>query len=210
MINSLFHMLLLMLSVTLITSCSAIKPKQPLKNAHRLTVTLNQYPQSAFKQVEATFFTQQSKDVVFRVLSDIDQTPQWLENAENLQVLDVYNNSHYLLRSIISSPWPFKKRELITCVKTDFTQTIITINIASCSERSPKDLKYVRVSQLTSNWSITQLNNGWTKVNYTAWLDPNGYVPAIFFNNALNQKTISSMKKLQLIIEKTTLSDYYY
>jgi hypothetical protein len=175
-----------------------------------IKVELKQYKQSDFKQVVATFFTHQSKELVFRVLSNIDQTQKWLERVKVVEVLEIYNNQHYLLRTVISTPWPFKDRELITCVETTFNELITTINIMSCSERVPIDTLYLRLPQVESSWKIRKITNSLVKVEYQTWLDPAGNIPVFIFNNELIESTQADLKKLQRIIEDASLEQFAY
>jgi len=195
----------------LLTSCSTVPPQEKLSpSVNRLLVKLTKYKQSAFNQVEAKFVTHQSKALVFRVLSDIKKTPQWLDKINTLAVVAEYNHQQFLLRSIIESPWPFQDREIITCVNNDFAKSVTTINIFSCSERIPMDPQYLRVSQLESSWIIKDLPDSSVEVTYKTWMDPSGNVPAFIFNSQLLDTTKVSFKKLQVIIEKASLTQYYY
>ena len=202
----------LLTSIQLLSSCSSVytEQKQSSISTENIQVKLNQYKQSDFKQVEATFFTQQSKALVFRVLSDTDQTPQWLQHLDSLEVLAVYNNHQYLLRTIIDSPWPFQNRELITCVDTFFKESITLINIYSCTDRVPIDERYLRLSHIESSWEIREISDSLVEINYKTWIDPAGVVPAFLFNRELIRSTVVDLKRLKTIIENASLAQYSY
>ncbi|WP_022941743.1 hypothetical protein [Psychromonas hadalis] len=212
--NSYFKILptcFLLVSLQLLSGCVIVhQEQQESQSTLNIDVTLNQYKQSSFKQVEATFFTHQSSALVFRVLSDIDKTSQWLQRVDSLKVLAVYNNHQYLLRTIINSPWPFQNRELITCVDTLFAENITTIKIFSCTDRVPLDDRYVRLSHVESRWTIKKITASLVEVNYKAWLDPAGIVPAFIFNSELIESTEVDLKKLQTLIEHASLAQYPY
>ena len=193
----------------LFSGCASVK-KQKQNSLENIQVRLNEYNESDFKQVEVTFFTHQSKELVFRVLSDIEHTSQWLSRLNRLEVLDVYNNQEYLLRTIISSPWPFKDRELITCVETSFNKLFTSIHISSCSDRVTINDEFQRISNVESHWVITKVSDTLVKVNYKAWLDPTGNVPSFIFNRELINNTKVDFKKLQLVIDSTSLDQFYY
>lgn len=200
------------LSIPLLCSCVSLDQEQPQESEkqQRLQVELNQYQQSDFKQVEGMFFTHQSKELVFRVLSDIEKTSQWLQRLHSLEVLTVYNNHQYLLRTIINSPWPFQDRELITCVDTFFEETVTIIKISSCSERVPLNDQYVRLLNVESSWVISKISDSLVEVNYKTWIDPEGMVPAFIFNSELIDSTEIDLEKLQTIIDNASLSQYSY
>ncbi len=209
---SVFSVGFLLACILLLSSCVSKLPQQEKtpKSLSPLQVKLSQYQQSDFKQVEATFSTGKSKELVFRVISDIEQTPQWLDRLDSLEILTSYNHHQYLLRTIIASPWPFKDRELITCVNTDFNKTETTIKVFSCSDRVPVDEQYVRILDVRSSWTITETSSSMVEINYKAWLDPSGNVPVFIFNSALIDNAKISLKQLQIIIENASLAQYWY
>jgi len=174
---------------------------------------LEDVPKSEFKRITANFTSPKSKELVFRVLSDLKRTSLWLAEIDSIETLAVYNNSQYLLRTIINSPWPFQPRELITCVDTSFEPNVTTITVVSCSERWPINKQYVRVKALSSSWRIVDISDtseAGVRITYRAWLEPQGNVPAFFFNQQLVSKTEASLSKLQEIIQASHLSQYSY
>jgi len=202
----------LLASMLILSGCVAVKKQfeNPQEVQKTIQVELSQYKQSNFKQVEVTFFTHRPKELVFRVLSNIDQTPQWFKRVKSLEVLEVYNNQQYLLRTIINIPWPFKDRELITCVDTTFEDVVTKIDISSCSDRIPEDDQYLRLPQVESSWTIKKVTDSLVEVNYKTWLDPKGNIPAFIFNSELIDSTKTDFKKLKQIIEKASLDQFSY
>lgn len=202
----------LFISTQLISGCKITSPEQKkeAQSTRDITLELSHYKQSNFKQVEATFFTHQSKELVFRVLSNIKQTPEWLERLESVTVLTAYNNHQYLLRTIINSPWPFKNRELITCVNTTFEEKMTIIDISSCSDRVPENDQYVRLSQVESSWRISKVTDSLVEIHYKAWMNPAGNVPAFIFNSELIDSTKADLQKLQAIIDNASMEQFSY
>lgn len=200
------------LLVLLLTGCITVEKtqKSSASISSNITFELTEFKKSDFKQVQATFDTSQSRLLVFRVLSDIKQTSKWLARVESVDVVTVYNNHQYLLRTIINSPWPFKNRELITCVDTFFDELTTRINIYGCSDRVPLNELYVRISRIESSWMIRKKSDALVEVSYKTWIDPAGNVPAFIFNRELINNTKTDLIKLQTIIDSAVLSDYPY
>ena len=194
----------------LLSGCSFMKSKESDNFKSSIQVELTRYQQSAFKQVEASFLTSKSKELVFKVLSDIEQTPEWLQRVNRLEVLDIYNNQAYLLRTIIDMPWPFKDREIISCVDTGFQEMLTTIDIYSCSDRVPENEQYLRLPDVVSSWKIKEIDQETVEIKYKTWVDPNGNIPAFIFNNELINSTKIDFKKLQAIIEQTSIKSFTY
>lgn len=214
--------LILFSLLSLLTGCSALTlpSKMETKTAESpstLSVYLSHYndvntkgESSKYLQVNAQFTTTKSKALVFRVLSDLPLTLQWFEYLEKIESLALYDNNNFLIRSEINSPWPFQNREIITCVQTEFAEQTTYINLSSCTDRHPKTSRLVRVEQAISQWKITSVEQGKVNVSYSAWLDPNGPIPAFFYNRQLKNATIKSISKLQDIIENRSISQYSY
>jgi len=202
--------LLSLITFLLLFGCTHKVEKQEASLQSGVKVELKQYQQSRFKQVEASFLTSKSKELVFRVLSDIDKTSEWLKRVDSLEVLEIYNNQKYLLRTIIAMPWPFQDREVITCVNTAFAETMIAIEIHSCSDQVAESEEYLRLPKVISSWKIRTLSNNFVEVKYNTWLDPEGNIPALIFNNELINSTKIDFEELQTIIKSTNLEDFFY
>jgi len=204
--------LLILATGLMLSACSLLKtiPANPYHPVNDLKLTLKNHPDSAFQQLESSFSARQSLQLTYLVISNIALTPQWFDGLTSIEVLKQTNNKQFLLRSIIDSPWPFKPRELITCVNTAFSKSAIDIKINSCSEKHPVSGEYVRVERATAHWTITQTAVNAVKVDYQAWLDPQGKVPAFFFNSKLLSSSAKSLQKLQYLIHQAQKEDYAY
>jgi|GEM_PF-2207518 len=205
------YLLILATSFTL-SGCGLFKtiPANPYHPANDLQLTLKNHPKSNFQQLESSFSARQSLQLTYLVISNIALTPQWFDGLTSIELLKQTSNKQFLLRSIIASPWPFKPRELITCVNTAFNKNVIDIKINSCSEKHPITREYVRVVRANARWTITQTTRHAVKVNYQAWLDPQGNVPPFFFNSKLLNSSAKSLKKLQYLIHQAQKEDYAY
>ena len=206
------HYVLILTTSLMLNGCGLLKtiPANPYHPANDLKLTLKNHPDSAFQQLESSFLARQSLQLTYLVISNIALTPQWFDGLTSIELLKQTSNKQFLLRSIIDSPWPFKSRELITCVDTAFSKSVIDIKINSCSEKRPVTGEYVRVKHANARWTITQTATNAVRVNYQAWLDPQGKVPAFFFNSKLLSSSAKSLQKLQLLIHQARKEDYAY
>jgi hypothetical protein len=203
---------LILVTSLMLTACSLFKtiPANPYHPVNDLKLTLKNHPNSTFQQLESSFSVSQPLQLTYLVIADIALTPQWFDGLTSIELLKQISNKQFLLRSIIASPWPFKPRELITCVSTAFSKNVIDIKINSCSEKHPITSEYVRVVRANAHWTITQTATNEVKVNYQAWLDPQGNVPAFLFNSKLLSSSAKSLQKLQHLIHQAQKEDYAY
>lgn len=177
---------------------------------NNIDIKLSAFNKSKFKQVTATFYTTQSKSLVFRVVSDLKLTPKWFANLSSIETLAIYDNNHFLLGSVLSGPWPSQNRQLITCVSTQFLTKSTHVTLKTCPHQQPSNKALLSINNAQSSWVITQINEELVQIRYKAWIDPAGYVPAIFFNALLNTTTRRSLTKLRALISKAKLEDYDY
>ncbi|MEH6444147.1 MAG: hypothetical protein V7784_09630 [Oceanospirillaceae bacterium] len=175
-----------------------------------IEIKLSSFNSSKFKQVTATFYTTQSKALVFRVVSDLELAPKWFANLSSIETLAIYDNSRFLLSSVLSSPWPFQDRQLITCVNTQFLAQSTHVTLKTCPHQQPLNKQLLSISDAQSSWVITQINEELVQVRYQAWIDPAGYVPAVLFNTLLNTTTRRSLTKLRILISNAKTEDYAY
>ena len=178
---------------------------------HQPVIILSEYEDSKFSQVNASFYVSSNKNDAFRIISDLSLSTQWFDRLKSIDTLVFEDNNNFVLRTIISSPWPFKNRELITCVNTQFMDASTIITIENCPTKHPETTELVRIQHANSLWTITSIPNNQqlssgkylTKISYQAWLEPDGYVPAFFFNQSLKDSSLKSLIALKQLIENT-------
>lgn len=180
------------------------QPTTAAKTSSVISVQLKKQPDSQFKQVVASFSANSSRNTAFKVISNLSLTQQWLPEVNSIKTLTVYNYNNFLLHTILDSPWPFKQRETVTCVTTSFFPSVSQIHIKSCSDRYPQSKDYVRVQELSSQWFIKQITANRVEIHYQTWLNPQGNVPAFFFNKALAKQTKQSLSRLKVLIEQSS------
>jgi hypothetical protein len=68
----------------------------------------------------------------------------------------------------------------------------------------------VRLLQVQSSWTITKVSDSLVEINYKAWIDPSGNVPAFIFNRELIANTEADLNSLKKIIDNASLDQYSY
>lgn len=210
------------ISLFVTTSCSVLSPTSSQLDLERNessyadlvnrqpTITLTKHAGSKFSQVNSSFYVSKSKSDAFRTISDLSVSTQWFDRLKDIDTLAFEDNNNFVLRSIISSPWPFQNRELITCVNTLFLDIKTIITIKNCPNQHPETKELMRIKKADSLWVIMPVvdfkksspDEALTKISYQAWLEPNGNVPAFFFNQSLKTSSLKSLKKLKKLIER--------
>ncbi len=196
--------------------CSSIH-KQPATHSVQddgIVIALHDYSQanqtpSPFKQVRAHFITEKPPALVFRVISDLPLTPSWFSYLQSLDTLEIYSPRSFLTRATLDSPWPFSDRDIISCVTTEFDAQRIIVRLKDCHDRYPPQDGTLRVTASDSQWIITKEKQK-TRVEYKAWTDPGGNVPAFIYNALLTDTAQETLNKLKQLIQTKSLADYSY
>ncbi|WP_261842341.1 START domain-containing protein [Aliamphritea ceti] len=198
-----------------LSGCSSFNQQPSDNTTHgEIYTALYSYPvndqeYSPFKQVRAHFIVKKPPTLVFRVLSDLQLTPSWFSYLRTLDTLEIYSPRSFLTRATLESPWPFLPRDLISCVTTHFAEQQITIKLKDCYDKYPLQERSLRITASDSQWIITKLGED-TRIEYQAWTDPGGNVPAFVYNSLLIDTTQETLNKLKQIINARSLSDYSY
>ncbi|MBN3563588.1 START domain-containing protein [Aliamphritea spongicola] len=199
-----------------VTGCSSIS-KQPAAHSiddGSIIVSLHDYPltkheNSAFKQVKAQMITGKPTALVFRVISDLPLTPTWFSHLRSIETLEIYSPRSFLTRATLDSPWPFTDRDIISCVTTQFEPERIIIKLKDCHAEHPQQDSTLRVTASDSRWIITGKGDK-TRIEYEAWTDPGGNVPAFIYNALLTETTLETLSKLKQLLKTKSLADYSY
>lgn len=202
--TSLSRILIICCFGALLISCVNTKQyTRTLQGNSAVVAVLGNHNDSDFKQVRATFKVESDLTTSFKVISDLTKTKLWLREVDNIRTVKIDDFNNFLIYTVLNSPWPFSKRETVTCVNTTLTDIEVNIKIRNCSERYPESASYVRVPQIKSSWKILKIDEREIKVIYSAWINPGGNVPAFFFNQQLGQQTTKSLTRLQQLIAAT-------
>ena len=164
---------------------------------------------SDFKQVRAHFTINKPPALIFRVLSDTQLTPSWFSYLQTLDTVEIYSSRSFLTRATLDSPWPFLPRDLISCVTTHFEKQRISIKLKDCHNKYPQQEDSLRITASDSHWMITEHEEE-TRIEYQAWTDPGGNVPAFIYNSLLIETTQETLNKLRQILKSKSLTDYSY
>jgi len=142
-----------------------------------------------------------SKEQVLALISDASKTKLWMQTVENARVLKSYNDNEWLEYTLLDTPWPFSKQDMISKYKvmTDAENNAIVVNIELKPELYPKVEKVERMDGFTAEWYIHEISPNKVKVTFTTissrppdypcWMqDP--VVRKIFFSNLKNFRKV--------------------
>ncbi len=92
---------------------------------------------------------------------------------------------------------------------TQFEPERIIIKLKDCHAEHPQQDSTLRVTASDSRWIITGKGDK-TRIEYEAWTDPGGNVPAFIYNALLTETTLETLSKLKQLLKTKSLADYSY
>lgn len=155
--------------------------------------------QGQFYDVKLTTSIQTSLSAMSHLLADVEAYPTWgykIVQAELLEQKDEYNLKYY---SRLDFPWPLNDRDA-TLVNTMYQDQngVITFHSKTSSGLKPEVKDVVRMDDVETTWKIHPPQNGWCYVEYTIHSNPEGNLPEVLVNAAIDvgpRETIAAIKR---------------
>jgi hypothetical protein len=113
-------------------------------------------------RIEAEFIC--SPDSVYKFLTSYEKFPEYYDNIKSIKILHS-TDSLTLHYTVMSVPWPFSDRDMVTEVKTVKKDTKVILRSSSAkSELCPEYTDKVRVSEFEETLEIEKTFGGGTKL----------------------------------------------
>lgn len=142
-----------------------------------------------------------TKEEVLALISDVTKTKLWMQTVESSKIIKTYNEKEWLEYTLLDTPWPFSKQDMISKYKVtdDPSNKAIKVNIYLEPELVPKVEKVERMDGFSAEWYIQEIAPNKVRVTFTTisnrppdypcWMqDP--VVRNIFYSNLRNFKKI--------------------
>ena len=139
---------------------------------------------------------------ILSVLSDTERNHEWNTNLKKLVVIEKKSINHRIQYAETKVPFPYKNREVVVEIKTEWDQKLGAIVIESKSiddPRAPQDTGCVRAKLMYARYILKPINN-WKSTHLTIEIhaDPMGNIPGWLvnlFQKSWARKTIGGIRK---------------
>lgn len=143
-------------------------------------------------------------EVILEVFRDIPSFPEWFGFCRDIEVLQEYSPSHKLVYFVLATQWPTKDRDMVIDAVIDVDkaggESVITMKALE-EEVVPKTKKYVRMTYMIGQSTLTELNGGTTLVVYRVRSDPGGYIPSALSNLLAKDQPYLTLKGLKEMVK---------
>lgn len=136
---------------------------------------------------------------------DMANFNRWVHQLAEMEVLEKSENTEYVVRQVINTPWPLRQREVIMRSRiVSAGDNAIALTMKQEPEYLPANPKYHRVQHATGMWVFTPNGHGVVNVVFVMHLDPGKDVPAQVSNAGLFEVPFYSLSNLRSLLPDTS------
>ncbi len=176
---------LFLFCVSLICVCIAATSTWELKKYNEgVAVYTRTTAASPIKEVRIVDTVKSSLSAIAALMFDTKNYPNWIYHCSAARTLKVISAHEEYKYELISVPWPFSDRDIVTDFKVtqDSATKVVTLTTAALPDYLPAISGVVRMTHFYSVYKLTPLANGLVRVEYELSVDPTGRIPAWLIN----------------------------
>ncbi|SEF47234.1 START domain-containing protein [Vibrio hangzhouensis] len=149
-------------------------------------------------EIRAQMFTPTTYSAFLTLLEDSENVPNWIDNTSHSQVLRQISVNENIVYTQFKAPWPVRDRDMVTYSKYWVDDFGFTLKIHDAPEPSlAKQNGYIRITSVEASWTLQKLTNGTTLIEYKAYADPGGLLPAWLINKLSTQSARATFNNLR-------------
>ncbi len=171
------------------------------RNKKGIVIQTSDVAGSSFKAVRGEMTVNASVESLYGLVDDLAACPDWADLCKEARLekrVSPTENYAYIYNDV---PFPVSDRDVyIHVVWSKINQRVTMTSVAS-EGGPPKHKKAVRIQNAISQWHFTPNEDGTTKVENFAHIDPNGPTPAWITNMLLVDSPYKSMSKMRKLVE---------
>jgi hypothetical protein len=152
------------------------------------------------KEIWAKTVVKASPSSLLRLLNDLRQAPQWIDNCLDVRLLKGGDSNINIVQSTFSAPWPMQNRDMVTQSITHIKGDSIVINIQDLGQQYPKQKNTVRMTNIQGQWTVTKIAPDLIEISYQGTGNASGNVPLWLANKVLVDSTYQTFLQLSDII----------
>lgn len=189
---------LTLLSVTFLShGAASTEPWQQVRTKNGIQVFEKRHS-SGFNSFKANMTTTGCISRFQSVLHDTANVDKWVSNVNHVEVLAQLNADENYVYTQFDAPWPVKNRDMVTYSKSELINSNnLLITIRSAPYFKPENNQYIRIKNLTANWSVVNIGDQRIEVTYQVHAEPGGDLPRWLVNNMTRSNMYTTFKKLR-------------
>lgn len=153
-------------------------------------------------QISASTTVHSGVGAFLYLLEDTATIRHWLANSHSAEVLAQPDQHTHLVHTRFKGVWPVSPRDMITrSVWSQQPDTgVLTILVSDIGQHYAVNAGYIRMQQVSGEWTLTPLPQGKLQITYQGQADPSGHLPHFLSNNVALKSTFQTFEKLSEVL----------
>jgi hypothetical protein len=142
-----------------------------------------------------------SLERIYSILTDVENYDKWVYETPESTLLSSTKDVEYTYYSVVSMPWPFDNRDMVTriIVKKEGETIRLETNLVEGIVEPKEGL--VRITAYKEVTTISKTGDGQVRMIMEGYFEPGGSLPAWLVNMFLSEGPYESLMKLRELYE---------
>lgn len=156
---------------------------------------------SGYLEVRAVTEVQSTFSAFIALLHDTARVPDWMGTVSEVTVIKVIDQRSNVVLTRFKTPWPVANRDMVTY--SEYHQPSpcsLVLEISDVHDVIPEYDNFVRIIDVETRWALTKLSATSIRIEYQAYANPSGNLPAWIANRATLGETLKSLQALRDVL----------
>lgn len=165
---------------------------------------------NGYVAVKAQTKVQAPPHALTNLLADVEVAPQWIASCLEVRVISGDSGSDTVVHTFFDATWPVKNRDMIThsYTRVDPASNITTITIEDRNHSLTELNNFVRMRNVSGQWTLTPLGTGQTLIEYEGVGEPGGNLPVWLANRIIVSNTHQTFANMRQWVIKPRYENY--
>lgn len=179
------------------------------RNKNGISIQTSEVEGSSFKAVRGEMTVKASVQSLYGLVDDLSACPKWADLCKEARLEKRVSPTESYAYIYNNVPFPVSDRDVYIHVvwNRDTESGKVSMTSTAVDGGPAKKKKAVRIKDAISQWHFTPNDDGTTKVENFAHIDPNGPTPAWITNMLLVDSPYKSMKQMRTLVEAGEYKD---
>jgi hypothetical protein len=179
------------------------------KNEQGVSVYSRKTSESDIKELKSVIYLKTSLKSIVALIDDWESYPQWVYQCGVSSTLKKISDTEGMHYQTVLAPWPAEDRDFVVNIKLtqDEKTGVVTIRSTCDPDYIPQVDDHVRVTKLSSFWTLAPMKDGTIQVCNQILVDPGGNIPAWLVNMAAVEGPYQTMVHLKEMVLKKKYQD---
>jgi hypothetical protein len=143
-------------------------------------------------------------DQLYTALIDVENYDKWVYECPESTLLDSKQDKEYTYYSVVSMPWPFDNRDMVTRITVINEGNTIRLKTDLVNDYLPEKEDLVRITAYSEVTTIIKLSDHQTRMIMEGYFEPGGSLPAWLVNMFLSEGPYESLTNLKKLYEQSS------